>query len=56
MHHHFWVKDLVAVQLNPACGASSRFGEDCVSPFIVVMGNADLEIGTAFGHGCANCG
>jgi hypothetical protein len=23
---------------------------------IVVMGNADLEIGTAFGRGCANCG
>jgi hypothetical protein len=22
----------------------------------VVMGNADLEIGTVFGCGCANCG
>jgi hypothetical protein len=25
-------------------------------PQKMVMGNADLEIGTTFGRGCANCG
>jgi hypothetical protein len=28
----------------------------CTSQKELVMGNADLEIGTAFGRGCANCG
>jgi hypothetical protein len=34
MHRSCWVKDLVAVQPNPASGASSQFGGDCASPFI----------------------
>jgi len=32
MHRGFWVKVFGGCTLNPASGATSRFGEDCPSP------------------------